>query len=604
MNRFLFIITFLASVSAFAGETTFEKLAKVNTCWREQKDVNPETLPQFGPRTEHDWIRTHLALVETTLRNRTTEHLTSTQRANRLHCLELLHGYMERGAFPVNEHYAYRTPIFIDEHNNFCAVGYLVKETGHEDVSRMIASKTNLAYVKQMHYTELDNWAHENGFTKDELAWIQPGYPPTANAGKIGNGVDGEVRELTTDGDKLYVGGSFAQVDGSIAANNIAWVTESSGTYTWHAMGAGVNGPVNAIAAFDGKIFAGGAFSMAGGTTVYNIAYWDGTGWHTAGCVNGTVYDLAVFNGNLYAAGEFDDCSFLGKNFAKWNGATWDFIPGITGRINAMKVKGTSIALGGAFDYGASTGLNFIWWNEASSFGVTVNSPANEIKSLEILDDTLYAGCRRTDATDTTNLLLKLRTGIWVPGYKYPGQENYFSPSNGGLSLNALLAESASINIAGQFYYAPWIGTSGNNCMNTDESGDWVVVDSAVNALAMFNGKLILGGKFKNGNTAGGGSAVNGITFRIPAGVGVADINSKATDLNIYPQPLHPGQQLRIAAAADYTSFTVCDITGRKVDEGGVHHGNLQPAISVPGIYMLTLSGKDGTRKTSKLAVE
>lgn len=604
MNRFLFIIAFLASTSAFAGKTTFEKLAAVNTCWREQKDVNPETLPHFAPQTEHDWIKTHLALVETTLRNRPTSHLTSLQRSNRLHCLDLLHGYMERGAFPINERYTYRTPIFIDEHDNFCAVGYLVKATGHEDVSRMIAAKTNLAYVKQLHYRELDAWASENGFTKDELAWIQPGYAPAAYCGKIGNGVDGEVLELATEGDKLYVGGDFAQVDGSIPAGNVAWVSESSGTYTWHSMGAGVNGPVHAIAVFDGKVFVGGSFTMAGGIAADNIAYWDGTSWHAAGCVNGTVYDLAVFNGNLYAAGEFDDCSHLGKSFAKWNGANWQFIPGITGRINAMKVKGVSLALGGAFDYAGSP-TNIIWWNETSSFSTCANNLSNEVMSLEIFGDTLHAGCKRTHATDTANLFMKLRLDTWLSVY-HPSAFSVegFNPSYGTLAFNTLLAEGMGINIGGQFSFSPMIGTYARNLYNTGSEGNWAVVDSAVNKMVMFNGKLIIGGKFKNGNTTGGTSAVNGIAYRILPGVSVTDLQSREAGLSVYPQPVKTGGTVHLRSNIAATSFTISDITGKTVSGGEVLNNELRPSVTLPGLYLLTLTGAHGERLTSKLVVE
>lgn len=604
MNRFLFIIAFLAGVNAFAGETTFDKLASVNTCWRDQKDINQETLTETGPQSEHDWIRTHLALVETTLRNRNTQHLSASQRANRLHCLDLLHGYMQRGAFPINDHYAFRTPIFIDEHDNFCAVGYLVKATGHEDVSRMIASKTNLAYVKQMHYQELDNWAVENGFTIEELAWIQPGYPPTATAGKVGNGVNGEVMELVTDGDKLYVGGSFSQADGSLPANNIAWVSESAGTYTWHAMGSGLNGPVHAIAVFDGKVFVGGSFTMAGSSAAYNVAYWDGTNWHAAGCVNGTVYALAVFNGNLYAGGEFDDCALSGHSFAKWNGVAWQTVPGLTGRVNAMKVKGMSLALGGAFDYGTTTGANMVWWNETSSFSLTANHLSNEVMSLAILDDSLYAGCKRTHVLDTTNLFMKLRIDTWVPAYKYAGQASNYLPSFGTLSLNALLPESPNINIAGQFSYAPLVGTYGSNCVNSDDNGGWPTVDSAVNALAMFNGKLILGGKFKTGNAPAGTGPLNGMAYRIPAGVSVKEVENTGLEVNVYPQPVKTGEALHIRANIDATTFTVCDITGRVVSQGKMEQEMLIPSVASRGMYILTLSGKDGAKVTSKIVVE
>src|SRR5690606_37189284 len=166
--------------------------------------------------------------------------------------LDHLHAYMLAGAFPQNEDYTYRTPIFIDKHDNFCAVGYLVKATGYEQVSRMIAAKINLAYVREMDYPELFAWAKDYGFTVDELAWIQPTYGPSAPAFVIGQGTDGPVMEMYVGtGDKLYVGGNFTNVNINTAAASIAYITESGNVDTWHTMGNGVNGTVLAIAEYN-----------------------------------------------------------------------------------------------------------------------------------------------------------------------------------------------------------------------------------------------------------------------------------------------------------------------------------------------------------------
>ena len=137
-------------LTSYGNNATYKKLTEVNKCWADQPDVRPAMLPGYAALTEREWIRTHLSLVEGILSNRNTDHLSSAQKHNRAKCLSLLHGYWLSGNFPVNEDYATRTPIFIDKYDNFCAVGYLVKATGNEQVSRMIAAKTNLAYVKEM----------------------------------------------------------------------------------------------------------------------------------------------------------------------------------------------------------------------------------------------------------------------------------------------------------------------------------------------------------------------------------------------------------------------------------------------------------------------
>ena len=168
----IFIFAFILIVSgSYGGLSTYQKLSEVNKCWMEQKGI---LVPEMdnSKLNEKDWIQLHLALVEQTLRARETNHLDRTKQFNRSRCLDILHRYWKDANFPINEDYAYRTPIFIDKHDNFCAVGFLIKETGHEQISRKIAAQTNLAYVREINYSELGKWADENGFTVDELAWI------------------------------------------------------------------------------------------------------------------------------------------------------------------------------------------------------------------------------------------------------------------------------------------------------------------------------------------------------------------------------------------------------------------------------------------------
>lgn len=240
MRPLLFLLAMLCFLSS-SGRSTFNKLTDVNKCWLEQRDVNPDNLPGYSAISDTEWIRLHLRLVEQTLRAKNNNHLTTEQKQNRAKALDCLHEYWLRGAFPKNEDYSYLTPIFIDKYDNFCAVGYLVKATGYEHVSRMISAKTNVAYVREMNYPELDQWAKDYGFTTDELAWIQPSYAPIRNNATvpIGKGTSGTVYELSVDTTTqfLYVGGTFANVDDTISANNIAYITELGGNYTWHSMG-------------------------------------------------------------------------------------------------------------------------------------------------------------------------------------------------------------------------------------------------------------------------------------------------------------------------------------------------------------------------------
>ena len=87
-----------------------------------------------------------------------------------------------------------------------------------------------------------------------------------------------------------------------MSASNIAvW----NGT-AWSALGSGLDDQVAALAAYNGRLIAGGFFANAGGAPAHNIAQWDGTAWSPLGeGMKGGVQALAVYGGQLIAAGVF-----------------------------------------------------------------------------------------------------------------------------------------------------------------------------------------------------------------------------------------------------------------------------------------------------------
>jgi hypothetical protein len=126
--------------------------------------------------------------------------------------------------------------------------------------------------------------------------WVGSGWLGLQPA--FGIGASGEVFALAADDQRLanylYVGGNFVSVDG-VATNNIARFDG----FNWSPMGAGVNGPVNAI---EGSFwpwrgaFVGGVFSVAtnpDGSTVNvdNFAFWDDatSRWYNVGGFDGAV---------------------------------------------------------------------------------------------------------------------------------------------------------------------------------------------------------------------------------------------------------------------------------------------------------------------------
>lgn len=191
----------------------------------------------------------------------------------------------------------------------------------------------------------------------------------------IGAGVAGDVHAMKVfddgTGEALYVGGDFTFVDGVAGFNRIAkW----DGT-TWTTLGAGLNNEVNAFAVFDdglgSALFAGGAFTSAGGMSASRVAKWDGSVWSSlSGGSLSTVRALAVFDDGrgdaLYAGGGFTSIGMTTVNrIAKWDGTSWSALGnGLSGLVWVLGTfdngGGESLYVGGEFDSAIDSGDSYL----------------------------------------------------------------------------------------------------------------------------------------------------------------------------------------------------------------------------------------------------
>lgn len=122
-------------------------------------------------------IRIHLAYVEKVLRKKDTRHLSPALQEKRAQATSLLHTYWQNGEFPSNYDYPNeRKPCFRDKHDQICAVGYLVQQTGNEALVREIESTENYATIYEMTNPKLIEWVNQSGLTLEECAMIQPTY--------------------------------------------------------------------------------------------------------------------------------------------------------------------------------------------------------------------------------------------------------------------------------------------------------------------------------------------------------------------------------------------------------------------------------------------
>lgn len=151
----------------------------------------------------------------------------------------------------------------------------------------------------------------------------------------MGGGLGGTYALETMDlgsGPRLVAGGNFT------TGNRIAQY--DPGNDQWNALGTGfADGTVFALKEFNfgnnRVLFAAGDFTLAGGTTVNRVARWNGTNWQPVGggFANGVVYALEVYDdGNgpaLYAGGSFTVAGGSPANrVARWNGISWTPVEG------------------------------------------------------------------------------------------------------------------------------------------------------------------------------------------------------------------------------------------------------------------------------------
>lgn len=216
------------------------------------------------------------------------------------------------------------------------------------------------------------------------------------------------IRVLTDAGAYVYAGGTFTTA-GPVLANSIARYEKSTGT--WSALGGGITWdsifandyPIVSAILVDGtNVYAGGRFPTAGGTSVQNIAKWDGTSWTAMGAgFNGYVFAFVKHGSDIYAAGNFSASGATSTaNIARWNGSSWSPVGnGVSGGyVNALASINGDLYAGGYFTKanGTLTTVNGIAkWNgstwSALGSGMTHEETFPFVSAIALYNGELHA---------------------------------------------------------------------------------------------------------------------------------------------------------------------------------------------------------------------
>jgi hypothetical protein len=325
-------------------------------------------------------------------------------------------------------------------------------------------------------------------------AWENNGWEP------IGLGTNGDVMAMASSADSLIAAGGFYAVDDTIDANKSAlW-----DGHNWKALGNvanagnGLNNSLRAMAIYDNKLVAAGAFTKAGALKVNHIAAWDGSHWSSLGPgLGGEVSALAIYDGLLIAGGNFvgDGLNSVELHcIAAWDGLQW--LPlgvGLNSSVRALAVYDNILIAGGNFsataDHATSM-ANIAAWDGFHWFplGSGLNSA---VYALTVHNNVIFAG---GEFQRTNDYSAELRyVGVWDGVQWSPLGSGFDSPVYALLFLgDALIAGGYFINdgsnSAPLHHIALWNGTQ------------WLPLEDGLNstvyALAAYKNILIAGGYF------------------------------------------------------------------------------------------------------------
>ncbi|MFZ1333754.1 MAG: T9SS type A sorting domain-containing protein [Flavobacteriales bacterium] len=500
----LLALATFASVAQLAPQqpaTLLQHMIEVNAEWKTTDAAIPKIDTPVSFANEAERIAMHLHLVRETLSIRSCEGLSVEATANRKTLLEALGNYADRGRFPQNTILPFRNPIFIDPNGTACAVGQLMIESGSLDLAQRIDTEMETAYVREMHWPEINEWAGTNGFSADELAWIQPGYAPPIPWSTLGNGINGSVTVLRTLGNgELLVAGNFTNAGGIPCTNVARW----NGAY-YTDMGTPMDGMITAAIEYNGDIYIGGSFN--GGTS--DLQRWNNGSWEAQAAFSSKyaqINAMHVHNGELYIAGSMSGFAGIDDLVLRKNGNLWEQVGEVFNEtIFCLASLDGELVAGGLFDGIVSTmnpavaHVAVLSNNSWTQLGDGLDAP---VRALMNTNGTLYAGgdlfanvvpvfgLARIGGNDTSWEMLM------------PNKVDYIFPNQGPAFIGSLALYQDKVYAAGDFNYSSGgIGLYSHNLVQFNGTPDDVSamigwLDGTINTLAVNSASLLIGGEF------------------------------------------------------------------------------------------------------------
>jgi hypothetical protein len=273
--------------------------------------------------------------------------------------------------------------------------------------------------------------------------------------------MDSQVSALacnTTSG-VLYTGGFFT-------TPSPYFTKLKSGTWAGYGSGStGMDNYVYALAYGSSKLYAGGAFTNAGGTAVTALAQWNGTAWTAVGNFPGTLQSggfgvrvnelICDSTGALYVSWSYYIPSGHGAQsihtVSKWSGNTWTTLGTTNDFVSSLAVSGSTLYIGGGFTTVGSTSAKAIAKYSGNSWSALGSGLDSGWVSALVCDASgnLYVGGAFQTAGGITanNIAMYSSSGSWS------------ALGSGTNSEVRALALDSSNNL----YMGGWFTTPGNH---------------------------------------------------------------------------------------------------------------------------------------------
>lgn len=617
----LALLTLLFSAPLLAAErppALYDQLCAVNPEW---KNYGPDELdrrlgadaqalrrPTGLPTNGDALVRLHLEWTEKLLRSEAPEGLSAAQQARRAELLDALNGYMRAGRYPQNTRYSWRTPIFIDDNDVFCAVGFLMKTTGEEAFCRNVRETNNLVYVREIESPAFFEWAETNGFSVPELALIQPAYAPQEVWAAPAGVKAGRVTAVTaTPGSPFTYYAELSETGAQLSV----WNGGAS-----QDLGLPWPGKINAIARFDEQIIAAGTFESEDGQFV--LAKLENETWTAVrpGMTTGEAYALEIWGDRLFVGGDFqyvEDIAAEQHLFAYTKENPQIFFGGmeLNKPVRALQVYNDRLYAGGDFSKADGSPADHLVSYDAEGRLEPVEGWEGDLYALESFSGKLLAGGALFTAEGDTLSGLAAWDGESWENLADPLTFGREAPEPGD-AARVLFARGDVVYVGGQFEVTVLgIGVYGKNLarLNYVEEQYWNLegmmaeADGPVLALAENHSSLYVGGTFTTVNQEETGGFVT--TELTPTSRPKTD--PRDLDFRLYPNPTSDVFTIALPEAVENARLVILDVSGRELLYRQLAEGAAEHAVSTaelaPGVYLCRVQSGDGVFVSQKFTI-